>query len=225
MTPSTAQRPQMSVEDFEELARRAPENVQLELVNGRLYVKGDRISPEDFEELARQAPEGVKLELIDGKLEVKPLPEQRHRAIVVRLSRLFMQRRPDLALYPEQGLKVGAYRKGHACADGALAPFDHFIAQEGDWADPDGVLMVVEVPSRNRDTDRRDRIDKVRGYAEAGIPVYLLIDRDVDELVVHSNPVGGVYQQRPSYPYGATVQLPPPVSIDLDTEKLKDYAD
>ncbi|MFG3010224.1 Uma2 family endonuclease [Streptomyces cinerochromogenes] len=225
MTPSTAQRPQMSVEDFEELARRAPENVQLELINGRLYVKGDRISPGDFEELARQAPEGVKLELIDGKLEVKPLPDQRHRAIVVWLSRLFMQRRPDLALYPEQGLKAGAYRKGHACADGALAPFDHFIAQEGDWADPDGVLMVVEVTCRDRDTDRRDRIDKVRGYAEAGIPVYLLIDRDVDELVVHSNPVGGVYQQRPSYPYGATVQLPPPVSIDLDTEKLKDYAD
>ena len=166
MTPGTAQRPQMSVEDFEELARRAPE--------------------------------GVKLELIDGKPEVKPLPDQRHRAVVVWLSRLFMQQRPELALYPGQGLKVGACRKGHACADGALAPFDHFIAQDGEYADPEGVLLVLEATSH---------------------------DRDVDELVVHSTPEGGVYQQRSAHPYGATVQLPSPVDITLDTEKLKEYAD
>lgn len=225
MTPSTAQYPQMSAEDFEELARRAPENVRLELVHGRLYVKGDRITVEDFEELARKAPEAVKLELIDGKLEVKPLPDQRHRGIVMWLLRLFLQLRPELALYPEQGLKIDAYRKGHACADGALAPLDHFIAQEGDWADPDGVLMVVEVTSHDRDTDRRDRVDKVRGYAEAGIPVYLLIDRDNDTLVVHSDPRHGTYQRNPSYPYGSLVDLPAPVNITLDTEKLKDYAD
>jgi Uma2 family endonuclease len=225
MTRSTAERPQMSVEDFEELARRAPQNVELELVHGRLYVKGDRISVEDFEELARRAPKGVHLELIDGKLEVKPVPDQRHRAIVVWLTRLFMQERPDLALYPEQGLRVGAYRKGHACADGALAPFDHFIAQEGDWADPEGVLMVVEVTSHDRDTDRRDRVDKVREYAEAGIPVYLLVDRDIDALTVYSDPRNGTYQQSPAYPYGSVVELPAPVGVTLDTEKLKDYDD
>ncbi|NNN38333.1 Uma2 family endonuclease [Streptomyces sp. S3(2020)] len=193
MTPSTAQHPQMSAEDFEELARKAPE--------------------------------AVKLELIDGKLEVKPLPDQRHRAIVMWLLRLFMQFRPELALYPEQGLKIGAYRKGHACADGALAPLDHFISQEGDWADPDGVLMVVEVTSHDRDTDRRDRVDKVRGYAEAGIPVCLLIDRENDTLVVHSDLRHGTYQRNLSYPYGSPVELPAPVNITLDTEPLKDYAD
>ncbi|WP_229702869.1 Uma2 family endonuclease [Streptomyces albiflavescens] len=218
-------RPQMSQQDFEELADKTPENVQLEFLDGRLYVKGDHITVEDFEELARKAPEGVKLELIDGKLEVKPLADQRHKAIVVWLSRLFMQHRPQLALYPEQGLKVGAYRKGHACADAALAPLDHFIAQDGEWADPEGVLMVVEVTSRDRDTDRRDRVDKVRGYAEAGIPVYLLIDRDNDTLVVHNDLRNGTYRQSPSYPYGAVIELPSPVNISLDTEKLKDYAD
>jgi Uma2 family endonuclease len=217
--------PQMSREDFEELARKAPAHVRLEFLDGRLYVKGDLITVDDFEELARRAPEGVTLELIDGKLEVKPLPDNRHRAIVVWLSRLFMQHRPQLALYPEQGLKIGSYRKGHACADAALAPLDHFIAQEGEWADPDGVLMVVEVTSRDRDTDRCDRIDKVRGYAEAGIPVYLLIDRDADSLVVHHDVQNGTYRQRPSYPYGAMVDLPSPVNLTLDTEKLKDYAD
>lgn len=218
-------RPQMSREDFEELAGKAPENVQLEFLDGRLYVKGDHIKVEDFEELARRAPEGVKLELIDGKLEVKPLPDNRHRAIVVWLIRLFVQLRPELALYHEQDLKIGTYRKGNATADAALAPLDHFISQDKNWASPDGVLMVVEVTSHDRDTDRRDRIDKVRGYAEAGIPVYLLIDRDNDTLVVYSEPKNGTYRQNPSYPYGAEVELPAPVNVTLDTEKLKDYAD
>ncbi|MFD3379950.1 MULTISPECIES: Uma2 family endonuclease [unclassified Streptomyces] len=218
-------RPQMSMEDFEELASKAPENVRLEFLDGRLYVKGDHIEVEDFEELARRAPEGVKLELIDGKLEVKPLPDNRHRAIVMWLIRLFLQLRPELALYPEQDLKIGTYRKGHASADGALAPLDHFIAQEDDWADPKGILMVVEVTSHDRDTNRRDRIDKVRGYAEAGIPIYLLIDRDNDTVVVYSGPKNGRYQQSPSYPYGTVVDLPAPVNITLETEKLKDYAD
>ncbi|MGP4046430.1 Uma2 family endonuclease [Streptomyces sp. 2A115] len=92
-------------------------------------------------------------------------------------------------------------------------------------ADPKGVLMVVEVTSHDRDTDRRDRIDKVRGHAEAGIPIYLLIDRDNDTVVVHNDLKNGTYQQSPSYPYGAVVELPAPVNITLDTEKLKDYAD
>ncbi|MDQ0934472.1 Uma2 family endonuclease [Streptomyces turgidiscabies] len=218
-------RPQMSQEDFEELADKAPANVQLEFIDGRLYVKGDHIEVDDFEELARRAPEGVKLELIDGKLEVKPLPDQRHGAVVMWLLVESLQQRPECRLYPEQGLKVGTYRKGHAKADAALAPLDHFVDQEGEWANSDGVLMVVEVTSHDRDTDRRDRVDKVRGYAEAGIPVYLLIDRDNDTLVVYSEPKDGTYQQNPSYPYGALVELPAPVNITLSTEKLKDYAD
>lgn len=39
MTPGTDERPQMSVEEFEELARVAPETVTLELINGKLEVK------------------------------------------------------------------------------------------------------------------------------------------------------------------------------------------
>ncbi|HET6358275.1 Uma2 family endonuclease [Streptomyces sp.] len=192
MTPSTADHPQMSVEEFEELARRAPETVTLEFIN--------------------------------GKLEVKPVPDMPHGAIVMWLIRQCMQQRPELALYPEQGLKVESYREGRAKADGALAPLDHFVAQPGEWAAPDGVLMVVEVTSHDSDTESRDRIEKRDGYAQASIPVYLLIDRDDDTLTVFSEPRNGTYQQKPSYKYGDAVPLPDPVGITLDTEKLKDYA-
>ncbi|MFH9088471.1 Uma2 family endonuclease [Streptomyces sp. NPDC017673] len=63
-------------------------------------------------------------------------------------------------------------------------------------------------------------------YAEAGIPVYLLIDRDNLSIPVHSDPdieVGhrDIHVVRP----GAKVTLPDPVGIGLDTGELKQYVD
>ncbi|MFF2124951.1 Uma2 family endonuclease [Streptomyces olivochromogenes] len=223
MTPSTAERPQMPIEDFEELASVAPEHVRLEFVDGRLRTK-DPLSVEDFEELERRAPETVRLEYVNGKLEVKAMPDGNHRSIFMWLLRQCMQQRPDLDLVPESGVKAEAYRKGRARTDGTLAPVDHFRGH-GEWSDADGSLMAVEITSRDRDTNRRDRIDKPVGYAEADIPVYLLIDRDNNTVVVFSEPKDGRYQQSRSYAWGSTVELPSPVAITLKTEKLKDYAD
>ncbi|MCF3119338.1 Uma2 family endonuclease [Streptomyces arenae] len=225
MTPSTEERPQMSLEEFEELVRRAPETVRnkLEFLNGKLCVRHGPIDVEDFEELAHVAPETVALEFVDGKLEVKPVPDGDHGEIIMWLLRQCMQQRSELGLYPERGLVIPGYRAGRAKPDGALAPIDTFAGQ-GEWAGPSGVLMTVEVTPYDRDTDRRDRHEKRHGYARAGIPVYLFVDRDNDTLTVLSDPHDGDYRQSPSYAYGATVTLPAPVVITLHTEKLKDYA-
>ncbi|MDN3296243.1 Uma2 family endonuclease [Streptomyces ficellus] len=225
MTPGTEERPQMPVEDFEELVRRAPKTVRnrLEFLGGRLCVKHGPMDVEDFEELARSAPETVTLELINGRLKVKPVPDGDHGSIIMWLIRQCMQQRPDLDLHPEQGLLVEGYRNGRAKPDGALTPVGYF-AGHGDWADPAGVLMTVEVTSFDSDTDRRDRKEKGIGYAQAGIPVFLLIDGSSDTLTVHSEPEHGTYQKNVLYKYGDTVTLPDPVNITLDTEKLKDYA-
>jgi Uma2 family endonuclease len=183
------------------------------------------MSVEDFEELARSAPETVTLELINGKLRVKPAPDGNHGEIFMWLMRQCMQHRPDLNLMPERGLKVEKYRNGRARADGALAPRGYFKGH-GEWSSTDsGVLMAVEITSHDADTHRRDRIEKPVAYAEADIPVYLLIDRDSDTLTVYSEPKNGAYQQSPSYPYGAMVELPAPVGFTLDTEELKHYTD
>ncbi|MCQ8773281.1 Uma2 family endonuclease [Streptomyces telluris] len=183
-----------------------------------------QLPEDDFEQLAHHAPEGVKLELIKGKLEVKPVPDGAHGAIIMWMLRQCMQQRPELDLIPEQQLKAESYRKGRAITDATLAPIDHFAAS-GEWADPAGALMVVEVTSHDSDTDRRDRNEKRDGYAEADIPVYLLVDRQAHTVVVHSEPKDGTYQVCTPYPYGDTVKLPAPVGITLETEKLKDYAD
>jgi Uma2 family endonuclease len=179
---------------------------------------------EEFEQIARTAPETVRLEFINGKIEVKAVPDGNHDEIVMWLLRRCMQHRPELALYPERGLRIETYRKGRARPDGTLAPKGHF-AGHGEWADPDGVLMTVEVTSHDPDTGRRDRHEKRDGYAAAGIPVYLLIDREDLSVTVFSEPEDGKYRSITSRPFGADIELPAPVAITLHTEKLKDYAD
>ncbi|WP_103532174.1 Uma2 family endonuclease [Streptomyces sp. SM11] len=191
-----------------------------------MSVVEDRVLTQDvFEELARsaiRAGEALRLEFVNGKLGVKAVPDGDHGRIIEWLTRLCMQADPNRWLYPEQGLRVETYRKGNARPDGTLARSGAFVGQ-GEWAGPDDVLMVVEVTSCDEDTDRRVRVEKPRAYAETGIPVYLLIDRDSCEVKVHSGPDGVRYEQVVTVPYGKTVTLPGPVGIELDTEPLKSW--
>ncbi|MGW7413519.1 Uma2 family endonuclease [Streptomyces sp. NPDC054863] len=180
-----------------------------------------------FEGLARDAvrrDEFVRLEFVNGKIGVKTLPDGNHASIIAWLTRVCIQADPAWWLFPEQGIHVETYRKGNARPDGSLAPMKAFAGQ-GEWAEPDEVLMTVEVTSRDSDTNQCDRIDKPRAYAEADIPVYLLIDRDSHEVKVHSEPGNGQYRQVRTVPFGETVLLPDPVGIELDTEPLKSWVD
>ncbi|MGW7239865.1 Uma2 family endonuclease [Streptomyces sp. NPDC054804] len=176
-------------------------------------------------EFAERVDDTVRLEFIDGRLGVKKVTNGEYGSIIMWLIRQCMQARPELDLNPTQGLKVEAYRRGRARPDGALAPVGHFAGQ-GDWAETRGVLMVVEVTSYDSDTHNRDRVEKPRAYAEAGIPVYLLIDRDNLSVLVHSNPdPEDGYRDIHVVRLGGMVTLPDPVGIELDTEELKQYVD
>lgn len=179
---------------------------------------------EEFEQIASAAPETVTLEFVNGRIEEKLVADGDHGEIIMWLIRQCMQTRPDLNLNPTQGLKVGEYRKGRARPDCSLVPVGHFAGQ-GEWAEPDGVLMTVEITSFDGDTNNRDRLEKPAAYAAAGIPVHLLVDRDSCEVVVHINPdrKSSCYRDVHRAPFGEQVMLPDPVGITLDTEVLKNY--
>ncbi|WP_327696596.1 Uma2 family endonuclease [Streptomyces sp. NBC_00459] len=215
--------PKLLNEDFEELAAVAPDHVRLEFIDGTLRTR-DPLGVEDFEELERRAPETVRLEYVGAKLVVKALPDGNHSRIFMWLLRQFLLQRPELNLTPGSGIKAAADRRERARPDGTLTPVGHFKGH-GEWSDTSGILMALEITTRDRDTNKRDRIDKPLGYAAADIPVYLLVDRDNNTVTVFSEPKDGRYQQASSSPWGATVAIPHPVGITLDTEKLKDYAD
>ncbi|WP_031525698.1 Uma2 family endonuclease [Streptomyces sp. NRRL F-5123] len=182
-----------------------------------------RMPAEEFERIAAGAErEGVRLEFVHGKPGAKAAPDGDHDEIVRRVMEHCVQQRPDLWLYPERGLKVETYRRGRAKPDGTLASKGSFAGQ-GEWAAADQVVTVVEVTSYDNDTDKRDRDEKPRAYAETGIPVYLLVDRESCELLVFSEPEDGAYGNVARRSFGRTVTLPEPVGITLDTEPLKDW--
>ncbi|GAA2317323.1 Uma2 family endonuclease [Streptomyces kunmingensis] len=185
------------------------------------------MSVDEFEKIAAvsaKETEAVRLEFINGRIGIKGVTDGNHSALIMWLIRQCMQERPELDLTPTLGLKVEAYRKGRAEPDGVLAPVDHFVGQ-GNWADAEGVLMTVEITSYDSDTHARDRVEKPGAYAEAGIPVYLLVDRDAGTVVVHSNPdpEHSHYRDTHTALFGERVPLPDPVGIELDTEQLKRY--
>ncbi|WP_405581978.1 Uma2 family endonuclease [Streptomyces sp. NBC_01190] len=182
-----------------------------------------RMLAEEFEHIAAAAErEAVRLEFLGGKLLVKPVSDGDQGEIIRWVTEQCVQQRPDLWLYPGRGLKVEAYRQGHARPGGTLAP-DGSFAGQGEWADAGQVLMTVEVTSYDSDTDKRDRQDKPRAYGETGIPVYLLIDRSLGEVVVYSDPEDGVHSHIDRHYFGKRVELPQPVGVTLETEPLKDW--
>ncbi|WP_405973218.1 Uma2 family endonuclease [Streptomyces sp. NBC_00988] len=166
----------------------------------------------------------MRLEFIKGKVQVKSAPDGNHREVHMWPLERRMQLRPDLRLCPERGLKTEAYRKGRARADGILVPKGG-LKGHGEWSEAGGVLMAVEITSYDSDTNQRDRVEKPDGYAAAGIPVYLLIDRDDCSVVLLNQPEDGRYRHQEKLPFGATIEIPGPVNITLDTEPLKEFAD
>ncbi|MFJ1703386.1 Uma2 family endonuclease [Kitasatospora sp. NPDC088346] len=182
-----------------------------------------RMLAEEFERIALAAErEGIRMEFIHGRIGVKAAPDGDHDEIIRWVMKRCLQQRPDLWLYPERGLRVETHRKGHARPDGVLAPEGSFAGQ-GEWASAERALMVVEVTSydTDTDTDRRDRDEEPRAYAETGIPVHLLADRDGCEVLVFGEPEDGTYVSLVRRPFGRAVALPDPVGITLDTEPFK----
>ncbi|MEI5527504.1 Uma2 family endonuclease [Streptomyces brasiliscabiei] len=182
------------------------------------------MSVADFETIAAAAPETVALEFVGGRIGVKKTADGNHGTIVAWLARRCMRSRPDLDLCQDRGLRVETSRRGRARPDAVLAPEAHF-AGHGEWSDPHGILMAVEITSYDADTDRRDRHEKLAAYGRSGIPLYLLIDRDSCTVTVHSGPdrhVGG-YRDVRTAKFGEKVCIPSPMNIELDTEILKNY--
>ncbi|MFE0251413.1 Uma2 family endonuclease [Streptomyces sp. NPDC059010] len=173
-----------------------------------------------FERLSAAAPRGWRVELIEGEIYVTPPANGEHEEILAEVNHQVGRKASDDSLrnYGGIGLNVpGSSDTGHVEPDLVIAPKGSFDDQE-EWHDPSGVLLVAEVTSKS--TADRDRHMKIRGYARAGIPVYLLIDRDEAEVTVYSEPSGDEYTQNPKYKLGLAVPLPSPLGFELDTAEF-----
>jgi Uma2 family endonuclease len=177
------------------------------------------VSVEQFEAVDEVLPSEFAAELINGRILVVPAPDGDHDEDVIYVANQVHARVPDLQLYQERGLAVGAYREGRARVDGAIAPRGYFRGQRS-WADASGVVLALEVTSGGEADAEVDRVEKRDAYAASGIPVYLLVDRRRGEAVVHWGPAGGRYTHHSSAVFGEKLLLPEPFGFELDTAEL-----
>lgn len=109
--------------------------------------------------------------------------------------------------------------------DLCVAPRDlDSIPDPHGWgADATRVPLVAEVVSPGREARQRDLVRKHRAYAQAGLPVYVVIDeRDgPGHVTVHTqpDPAKGVYEASIRMPYGTGVTIPdgPAKGFVIDT--------
>lgn len=177
------------------------------------------VSIEEFDSLVDALPEGFTAELINGRIIVSPPPDGDHNENVVYIARQIHASTDGLQLSQEPGLAIDSYRGGRARPDGVVAPFGYFRGQPS-WAEPSGVLLVLEVTSGREVDAEVDRTEKRDAYANTEIPVYLLLDRHRRQVVVHWAPSGGQYTHQSSVVFGEKLSLPAPLDFELDTAEL-----
>ena len=63
---------------------------------------------------------------------------------------------------------------------------------------------------------------KRRAYAGAGIPLYLLVDRQQRQVTLFSHPAHGDYSRTCTAVFGDKLELPKPFDFALDTASFAD---
>ncbi|WP_407565683.1 Uma2 family endonuclease [Streptomyces sp. 184] len=163
-------------------------------------------------------PQGRRVELIEGQIHVTPPANGEHEQIVVRFNDQVFDHDRSLARYTGIGLELpGGEVRDRVIPDVVVAPWDSYRDQL-EWHDPAPALLVAEITSPS--TGGNDREKKLRGYAHAEIPVYVLVDREEGVVSVHSEPSGGKYTRSQQVALGKKIMLPKPFDFELDTAEF-----
>ncbi|WP_052863827.1 Uma2 family endonuclease [Streptomyces niger] len=178
----------------------------------------------EWDELVRiweqtDAPEGCKVEIIEGIVTVSPAPSEHHNFIAVKIQRRLYSVLPeDWDIYQTLGTAVPP-RRGYYIPDLAVVPDDVVLGREpGDYVPASAAELIVEVTSKSNAS--HDRIAKAAGYATAGVPLYLLVDRWAPggpTITLFGEPTDDVYRVLWSGKFGDPVELPAPFGLTLDT--------
>jgi Uma2 family endonuclease len=189
------------------------EDLDIELVDGLLVDRhshrGDAIHRLDIETYDRMVETGAledePVELLDGLLvEMSPQGDS-HIAAIVLLTRHFRMAQAWLMVQ----LPLDARPRSKPEPDLALV-------REGprpDWRSPGAALLTIEVAVTSH---RKDRGKKLQIYAQAGVPVYWLIDIPGRAIEVRTDPGPDGYGHCEVYGPGDTIPSPAEGVPDLD---------
>ncbi|MEU2979673.1 Uma2 family endonuclease [Streptomyces hirsutus] len=169
------------------------------------------------------APEGCKVEIIEGIVTVAPPPSNAHNDIAELVHRSLYEVIPkDWGVYQTLGTAVPS-RSGLYIPDLAVTPRQVVRAEPGNHVPAAAAELIVEITSKSNAAN--DRIKKAAGYAQAGVPLYLLIDGWAPggpTITLYGEPFGNVYRVLDAGKFGDHIQLPEPFGLALDTSEFPD---
>lgn len=169
-------------------------------------------------ELSEQmnVPDGYHVEIIAGRIVVSPTPQLGHAKIVRRLEEALEPALPPGTDYYQNVTIVVADTGEQYVPDLLVLPAD---IPDDQWRFDAGMcLLVVEVTSpKDPETDRNM---KLRGYATAGVPLYLLIDVDRRSVTLFSLPSESTYRKKLWIEHGEKIHLPEPFDVTIDTAEF-----
>ncbi|GAQ51558.1 Uma2 family endonuclease [Streptomyces acidiscabies] len=169
---------------------------------------------------------GYRVEIIGGHLLVTPSPDSGHSRTLTKLMRPFIAAGlddGDSEVHQGMGLWLPNAAEDYVIPDLVIVDADiddHLI--EKNAYDPVCFRLVLEVTSGNW---RDDLKTKVRAYAEAKVPVYVVVDRKHQRLHVLTEPSGDEYGSHRVHAPGETVTLPDSIGaeVTLDVAQIIKY--
>ncbi|MEV4744323.1 Uma2 family endonuclease [Streptomyces sp. NPDC049555] len=191
-----------------------------------LTVDHSRGDSPGWDELVRiweetDAPEGCKVEIIEGIVTVSPAPSNDHNFIAYKLLRQLAKVIPDdWGVYQTLGMAVPS-RSGLYIPDLAVVPEAVLQEEPGHFVPLAAAELVVEITSPAN--ANHDRIKKAAGYAGAGVPLYLLVDRWAPggpTITLYGEPKNDVYRLLHAGKFGDEIDLPDPFDVTLRTDSF-----
>jgi Uma2 family endonuclease len=188
-----------------------------------LAVEPEASNGNGWEELVRlweemDWPEGCKVEIIEGIVTVAPPPANIHNDIAELVHRRLYEVIPeDWGIYQTLGAAV-ASRNGLYIPDLVVVPRAVLRSEPGNYIPAAAAELVVEITSKSNAS--HDRISKAAGYAQAGVPLYLLIDvwaPGGPTVTLYGEPKGDVYRVLRAGKFGEGIHLPEPFDLMIDT--------
>lgn len=161
-----------------------------------------------------EVPDGFRVEIIGEELVVSPTPIGPHGYLLFLLQSMLTPKRPH-GTAVVQNITVEVAATGERYVPDLMVYPAQPLIDEHRWIFPaEEALLVVEVLSPSN--PENDRVRKLRGYARAHIPLYLLVDTERKEVLVFSDLERDVYRTHTTAAFGSTVSLPEPLNVELD---------
>ncbi|MBP0453337.1 Uma2 family endonuclease [Kitasatospora sp. RG8] len=170
---------------------------------------------EAAELISNQLP-GYRVEIIGSQITVTPPPNMRHGRSLTRLMRALFEAGLDdgeTEVFQNIGIWLPDGPSDYAVPDLAVLDADsddHLI--EYNCYDPAVFRLVLEVTSSNHSDDLKK---KPAAYASAGVPVYVIVDRTNQRVMVLTEPQDGEYRLHAVHHPGQSFTLPESIGASV----------